>query len=409
MEESNETNLHTLRTDHVGSLLRPAQLKDAFLAHAAGRIDRDALRLAQDQAIAEVIAQQRRIGLPVVSDGEFRRLNWQVSFSEVEGWDLWGGSWRGFLQNPSLAAPDETPNTRGEDAVLSYRTPATARLVLRENFPLGEYRYAAKVLAEAADGTPAKAMLMGPDRVAQMCDRERSIAQYQDADAFLADVVAIQHRMVGQLIDAGCRYIQLDEPSYTGYVDEATLARLRAQGEDPLSNLERAIAADNAVIEGHAANRAAHDTGQATSQAAIFALHICRGNRASMWHREGAYDDIAERLFGQLRFDRLLLEYDTTRAGGFEPLRHVPRQARDGQRAAPVVVLGLLTTKTGRIETVDELRRRIDDASRFLPLEQLAISPQCGFASGISGNALTEDEQWRKLEVMLETARLVWG
>ena len=127
-----------------------------------------------------------------------------------------------------------------------------------------------------------------------------------------------------------------------------------------------------------------------------------------MWHREGTYDDIAERLFGQLRFDRLLLEYDTARAGGFEPLRHVPRVATDGH-PAPIVVLGIITTKTGRVETVDELRRRIDEAARFLPLEQLAISPQCGFASGIAGNALSDEEQWRKLDVMLETARQVWG
>ncbi len=133
---------------------------------------------------------------------------------------------------------------------------------------------------------------------------------------------------------------------------------------------------------------------------ATFAVHICRGNRASMWHREGHYDPIAERLFGGLKFDRLLLEYDTERAGGFEPLRYVPK--------GPVVVLGLITTKNGRVETVDELRARIDDAARFLPLEQLALSPQCGFASGIGGNFLTEDEQWRKLDVMLETARRVW-
>jgi 5-methyltetrahydropteroyltriglutamate--homocysteine methyltransferase len=229
---------------------------------------------------------------------------------------------------------------------------------------------------------------MGPDRVSQMCDIERSRATYPDRETFLADVVAIQRRMVGELVEAGCAYVQIDEPSYTGYVDPTTLERMRARGEDPIAGLARAIAADNAVIEGLAGR-------------AVFGLHVCRGNRASMWHREGHYDEIAERLFGGLAYDRLLLEYDTERAGSFEPLRYL--------RKGAIAVLGLITTKTGRVETVDELRRRIDEASRYLPLDQLAISPQCGFASGIAGNQLTMDEQWRKLDVMLETARRVWG
>jgi 5-methyltetrahydropteroyltriglutamate--homocysteine methyltransferase len=371
------------RVDHVGSLLRPEALKQAFLGHGAGRLDAAQLRAAQDEAIRGVIAAQEAHGLPVVTDGEFRRLNWQVSFSEVEGWDLWAGSWRNFLQNPENRGPDERPLSRGEDAVVSFRAPATARLRLVRNFPLAEYRYARGVARR-----PVKVTLMGPDRVAQMCDVERSRAVYADADAFLADVVRVQRQMVAELVEAGCDYVQLDEPSYTGYVDPPTLERMRAGGADPLRNLDRAIAADNAVIAGLA--------GRAT-----FGVHVCRGNRASMWHREGTYDAIAERLFGGLAFDRLLLEYDTERAGGFEPLRFVPK--------GKTVVLGLITTKTGRVETADELARRIDQASRFVPLDQLALSPQCGFASGIAGNLLTEDEQWRKLDVMLETARRVWG
>ena len=233
---------------------------------------------------------------------------------------------------------------------------------------------------------------MGPDRVSQMCDLPASKPVYDSADAFLADVVAVQSRMVGELVEAGCPYVQLDEPSYTGYVDRATLERMRARGEDPMANLRRAIAASNAVIAGHAGK-------------AVFGIHICRGNRASMWHREGTYDGIAEELFSTLRFDRLLLEYDTARAGGFEPLRFVPKGAI-GQ--APIVVLGLVTTKTGEVETVDALLRRIEDASRFIDVGQLALSPQCGFASGMSGNDLSHDQQWRKLEVILETARRVW-
>jgi 5-methyltetrahydropteroyltriglutamate--homocysteine methyltransferase len=374
------------RVDHVGSLLRPPALVEAFTACGQGRIAPAALEAAQDAAIRAVVARQEAVGLPVVSDGEYRRLNWQVSFAEVAGWDLSAGSWRNFLANPQLIYAGEKPLTRGKDAVETFRVPATARLSLVDNFPLREFRFLRSVATR-----PAKAMLMGPDRVAQMCDIPGSRPHYPDADAFLADVVAIQSRMVGELVDAGCPYVQLDEPSYTGYVDRATLERMQARGEDPMRSLNRAIAASNAVI--------APWRGRAT-----FGIHICRGNRASMWHREGTYDGIAEALFSTLTFDRLLLEYDTARAGGFEPLRFVPRGP-----AGPVVVLGLITTKTGEVESVDALVRRIADAQRFIPIDQLALSPQCGFASGIAGNLLGEDAQWRKLEVMLETARRVWG
>ncbi|CAM9674087.1 unnamed protein product, partial [Phaeothamnion confervicola] len=375
--------MSTIRVDHVGSLLRPEDLKAAFMRHATGQMTREALNAAQDAAISELVAREESHGLPVVTDGEYRRLNWQVSFSEVAGFDMWNTSWLNFKQNPGNLAPNETPMHKGEDAVLSFQTPVTEKLKLLRSFPLDEYRFAASVAKR-----PVKIPMMGPDRVCQMCDITGSKALYPDSDAFLADVVAIQRQMVVQLVDAGCTHVQIDEPSYTGYVDPPTLERLRSRGEDPLKNLDRAIAADNAVIAGL--------NGMAT-----FSLHICRGNRASMWHREGKYDPIAERLFGSLKFDRLLLEYDTERAGGFEPLRYVPKGV--------IVVLGLITTKTGRVETVDELKRRIEDASRFIDVGQLALSPQCGFASGIAGNMLTEDEQWAKLDVMLETARHVWG
>jgi len=375
--------LSRARTDHVGSLLRPEPLKAMFMRHATAAAGRDELRHAQDEAIREVVSRQEAHGLPVVTDGEYRRLNWQVSFSEVDGWDLWKISWDGFRRHPENRTTEEQPHQRGADAVLSFRTPAFARLRLTRNFPLDEYRYTRSVASR-----PVKVTLMGPDRVCQMCDIERSREIYPDRESFLADVVTIQREMVGQLVAAGCDYVQIDEPSYTGYVDPPTLERMRADGVDPLRNLERAIDADNQVIEGLAGK-------------AVFGLHVCRGNRASMWHREGKYDAIAERLFGGLKYDRLLLEYDTERAGTFEPLRFVPK--------GRIAVLGLITTKTGRVEAVDELKRRLDEASRYLPLEQLALSPQCGFASGIAGNLLGEAEQWRKLDVMLETARQVWG
>lgn len=370
-------------TDHIGSLLRPKALIDAFKQFARNELRPDFFEAEQDDAIRAVVAKQEAHGIPYVTDGEYRRLNWQVSFSEVSGWDLWEISWKGFLKNPGNIAPSEKPNTKGEDAVVSFRTPATARLKLVNSFPLKELKF-----LKAAAKAPAKVTLMGPDRVCQMCDIEGSRAVYANADAFLADVVAIQRQMVDELVANGCDYIQIDEPSYTGYVDPPTLERMKAKGEDPLKNLRRAIEADNAVI--------ANVKGRA-----VTGLHICRGNRASMWHREGKYDAIAEALFGSLKYDRLLLEYDTARAGGFEPLRFVPKGV--------TAVLGLITTKTGEVETVDALRRRIDDAAKYVPLEQIALSPQCGFASGIAGNLLGEDAQWRKLDVMRETARQVWG
>lgn len=377
------TDLRRVRVDQVGSFLRPESLKSAFLAHARGTLPMDALVAAQDAAIRDLVAKQEALGLPFVTDGEYRRLNWQVSFSDVAGWDLWSGSWAQFLKSPSNLGAGEQPNAKGTDAVLSYRTPATGRLRLVESFPAKE----AAFLHEVTD-LPAKITLMGPDRVCQMCDVPGSAPHYADADAFLADVVAIQRTMVRDLAAAGLAYVQIDEPSFTGYVDPATLARMEQRGEDPLANLQRAIAADNAVIEG-------------LPPGCTTGLHICRGNRASMWHREGSYDAIAEAVFGGLRHDRLLLEYDTSRAGGFEPLRFVPK--------GRVVVLGLVTTKTGEVETAEALLRRLEEAGRYIDLDQVALSPQCGFASGIGGNMLPESAQWRKMEVILETARRLWG
>jgi len=376
--------LKKLRVDHVGSLLRPQSLIDAFLARGRDEIDQSKLIAEQDAAIRDVISKQEAIGLPIVSDGEYRRLNWQVSFSEVDGWDLWKGSWRIFLASPTQLMEGEKPGQRGADAVEEYKSPATGKLALRENFPLTEFAF----LNEQAN-LPTKVMLMGPDRVSQMCDVEKSAPYYSDRQTFLADVAAIHNKMVAEIIDAGCQYIQLDEPSYTGYVDRSTLERMASRGEDPMQNLANAVGASNAAIAGYDGK-------------ACFSLHICRGNRASMWHREGTYDGIAEYLFGNLKFDRLLLEYDTDRAGGFEPLRFVPK-------GGPTVVLGLITTKNGVVEKADDLRSKIEEASKHIDIDQIAISPQCGFASGIGGNFLTEDEQWRKLEVMLEVADNVWG
>jgi 5-methyltetrahydropteroyltriglutamate--homocysteine methyltransferase len=229
--------------------------------------------------------------------------------------------------------------------------------------------------------------LVGPDRITQRFDYQNSKSVYWSTEDFVADVVRIEREMIRSLIDAGCRYIQIDAPSYTAYVDAPSLDEMKERGEDPMKNLMRSIKADNEILR--------------LFDGVTFGIHLCRGNQRSMWHREGTYDEIAERLLNELKHDRFLFEYDTPRAGGFEPLRFLPK--------GKIMVLGLVSTKVPRLETVDELKRRIDEAARYVPLEQLAISPQCGFSSDVVGNLINEDDQKRKLEVVVETARQVWG
>jgi len=375
--------LDRLRVDNVGSMLRPEPLRAAFRARAAFEIDDEALERAQDDAIRALIARQEAIGMPVIVDGEFRRTGYLASFGEVEGAGHWLDNWTPHTvgrEHPVAAGA-----VRGRDPVHddSLRSAATTRLRLRRSRPLREFRF-----AQAQTAVPAKVTLIGPDRVSTLHSLGAPGDVYTDADEFIGDVVAVEREMIAELIAAGCRYVHVDEPGFTAYADDASLAVLRARGEDPIVNLERSIAANNALIEGF-------------PDEVTFGVHLCRGNRESQWHREGSYDAIAEPVLGGLRYDRLLLEYDTERAGGFEPLRFV--------RAGAVVVLGLLTTKTGALEAVDEVKRRIEEASRYVPPERLAISPQCGFASGIAGNLISEEEQWRKLERTLEVAREVWG
>ena len=378
-------SLRNLRVDQVGSLLRPRDLIEAFVSRGCDQIDDDALQSLQDKAIEAVVSKQEALGLPIVLDGEYRRLNWQVSFSRVAGWDLWQRSWDLFLKNPGQdASVGEKAGERGTDAVEVFKVPATMDLSLIENFPLREFNFLRSITE-----TPSKIMIMGPDRVAQMCDVSNSHGPYRSREVFLDHVAEIQNQMVGELIQAGCTYIQIDEPSYTGYVDAHSLGRIKEMGEDPEENLRRAVRATNSVISSY-------------QGLACFGVHICRGNRASMWHREGSYDRIAEYLFSELMFDRLLLEYDTERAGSFDALRFVPKNG-------PVVVLGLITTKTDKVESVDDLLFRVEEAQKFIDIGQLAISPQCGFASGIGGNLLSEYSQWQKLEVMLEAAEKIWG
>jgi 5-methyltetrahydropteroyltriglutamate--homocysteine methyltransferase len=369
------------RVDNVGSLLRPPALIDAFARWERGALDGAALTAAQDIAVREVVAAQERIGVPVVTDGEYRRSQFMESFAMVAGFTGWSERHRALR-----AARRAQMQSGGIDLVeapsVKALTPATEPLSLVDNRPLAEFAF-----AQALTERPVKATLIGPDRIYQSFDAEASTDVYPDSAAFLADVVAVQRAMIDGLVQAGCRYVHMDAPGFTAYVDPTSLERMRARGWDPQRRMTETVAAENAAIRGH--------------DGVTFGIHLCRGNEQSHWHREGSYDAIAEQLFATLEHQRLLLEYDTERAGGFAPLRFVPHDK--------VVVLGLVTSKSGALESRDEVLRRIEAAGRHFPVERMAISPQCGFASVIEGNRIGPEEQWRKFELLLDVADEVWG
>ena len=386
--------LSKLRIDQVGSLVSPHALRTLSKQHRLGEIGDNELRAGQDEAIRAAVKKQEAIGIPIVTDGEFRRQNFQESFSAaVSGYEVFKDvektlAWQ--EPNRPLTRTEQKFDAPGP-AVVTRRA-VTERLSLRRNVVLDEFKFCASVASN-----PVKVSLIGPDRIAQRFAWERSQAVYSDIDEFVADVVAIERQMIQQLVDAGCRYIHIDAPGFTAYVDPVSLERMRARGEDPERNLDRAIEAENAIIAGF--------------KDVVFGLHICRGNPRgfdpktgkifAQWHREGHYDAIAERLFGTLDHERMLLEYDSERAGGFDPLRFI--------RKGKIAVLGLVSTKTADLETKDDLRRRIDEASRYLPLDQLALSPQCGFSSAVEAAQIDEDVQWQKFETIIDTARGVWN
>ena len=378
--------LAKIRTDVVGSLLRPMAVREARIKFDDGKIAAAALRTIEDEAVRAAIRLQEDAGLDVITDGEMRRLNFQDSFgASVEGYDANRSTLKVYEQRVEGSAPGQRwdiAQMHDAGTAVAHRRPAKARLTLARNVPLEEYRFVSPLAK-----SPAKVSLIGPDRIAQRFEHENSTSVYRDMDDFLADVVAIERQIVTSLVEAGCRYVHIDAPGFTAYVDEPTMAQMRARGEDPMLNFARSLKAEAAVV--------------ADYPGVTFGIHLCRGNQRSMWHREGAYDAIAERLFNELPHDRFLLEYDTPRAGSFEPLRFVPK--------GRVVVLGLVSTKVPEIETTDMLKRRIEEASKYIPLDQLAISPQCGFASDVVGNLLSLDDQKRKLERVVETARQVWG
>jgi len=378
--------LARIRNDVVGSLLRPAGLKQARAGYDEGKISLEELTAIEDRNIRDAVKLQEEIGLSVVTDGEYRRLNFQDSFGEsVAGFDAGKPSLHFYEKRVEGGSPLrrwEIPD-QGEQkgTAVSQRRPVAEKIRLARNVPMEEFRYLRQVAEK-----PGKVALIGPDRIAQRFDWQNSKSVYSGLDEFVADVVKVEREIIRGLVEAGCRYVQIDAPGYTAYVDPPSLAAMRARGEDPQENFSRSLNADNAMLAGF--------------DDVTFGIHLCRGNQRSMWHREGSYDEIAERLLNELNYDRFLFEYDTPRAGGFEPLRFLPK--------GKVIVLGLVSTKVPELESVDELKRRIDLAAKYAPLEQIAISPQCGFSSDVVGNLISAEDQQRKLERVVETARQVW-
>lgn len=358
------------RSDVVGSLLRPTYLKEARDHHATGAISDAEFKQIEDRAVDEAITLQVKAGLDVVSDGEMRRFAFYGHFIDaIEGFDKSGG-W-------AIPFRDE----QGNELVLQ-RPVVVSRLKRRRHLCAEEFTY-----LRARTDRAAKVTLISAQQAAAYYDPEKSRGAYPTIDAYLADVVDILRAEVDELIRLGCTYIQVDAPQYAALIDPAIREGYRQRGNDPDRLLDRCIELDNAVIGDH--------------PGVVFGIHLCRGNNQSKFYASGGYDPIAAQVFQRTRFQRFLLEYDDARSGGFEPLRHVPDDR--------TVVLGLVTTKKGALEAKDEITERIREAATFVPLERLALSPQCGFASTEQGNHLTDAEQEAKLRLVAETAREVWG
>jgi methionine synthase II (cobalamin-independent) len=355
------------RADHVGSFLRPA---DLLAARASGT----PLRAMEDQYILKMLAKQKALGFQIFTDGELRRRNFMSELTDaVDGFDMGDAiarDWDAAQEKPKVASVTGVVNRK-----LRRMHPLTEReLPFMKLHSPGDI----KILLPSATQFPAIAFKRGvTDKV------------YANHSELLWDIVEIMKQDTAQLAAEGVKYIQIDAPRYSYYLDPKWREWIkREMGQDPEEALDEAIAADNACFD--AARR----------PGVTVAIHLCRGNNRSHWYAEGGYDAIAEKLFGSLRVDRFLLEYDDERAGTFEPLRLVPKDK--------VVVLGLITTKKAQLEKSDDVVNRIKEAAKYFPLENLAISPQCGFASTAEGNLLTEDEQWAKLKLVVNTARRVW-
>jgi 5-methyltetrahydropteroyltriglutamate--homocysteine methyltransferase len=371
------TRAETIRADVVGSLLRPPELLEARARYAVGEIPAPEFKRIEDRAVDWAISLQERAGLPVVTDGEMRRESFQSQLVEaVEGFsghtiDAWlWGDWHG----------DERVGGKKTD-----RPPelgVTGKLCRRRHLSVEEFVY-----ARARTDRLVKVTLPSPSMYANLWSPELSREAYPTLDAFLEDVAEILREEVDELIRLGAEYIQLDAPHYPLLLDPATRGFYEERGWPFERWMSRGVELDNHVIGNH--------------PGVTFGFHLCRGNQGSRWLVSGSYEPLARHLFASVNAGRLMLEYDDERSGTFEPLAHVPEDK--------TAVLGLVTTKSGRPETPEELEGRIREASRYLPLERLALSPQCGFATSVVGNALRVEDEERKLRAIARTAENVWG
>jgi 5-methyltetrahydropteroyltriglutamate--homocysteine methyltransferase len=361
------------RADHVGSLLRPQALRDARNRFQRNEISKEQLRAIEDDAIRDVVKKQEAIGLQSITDGEFRRTFFHIDFLQrLAGVAVSGGIGVKF-------------HTR--DGVIDFAPPritVTGKLRHVEDIQTADFTF----LKSVATKTP-KVTIPSPTMVHFRGGRKGiDITAYPELDEFFEDLAEAYRQEVASLYKAGCRYIQFDDTNLAYLCDPVIREQARERGEDP-SALPHAYAAlINAVIDDRPTDL-------------TVAIHLCRGNMRSAWVAEGGYEPVADVLFNELHVDAYFLEYDDERSGTFEPLRFVP--------AERVVVLGLMTTKTAALESVAAITRRIDEASRYVPLERLCLSPQCGFSSTADGNQITEADQWAKLERLVGVTRQVWG
>jgi 5-methyltetrahydropteroyltriglutamate--homocysteine methyltransferase len=360
-----------IHADHIGSFLRPANILEA---RARGEDGTEHLRGLEDAAIVRVIEKQRAVGLDVLSDGEFRRTGFQNGLIDaVEGFN------RGEHIQRTWSGADVS-------AALPPRGTVTAKLNQIKRLTDHEVPF----LREQAGNDVYKITLPSATQYAAIAWKKGvSDTVYPKPSDLLHDITAIMVREIEGLAEQGVPYIQIDAPRYSYYLDPKWREWLRSEmGEDPDVLLDEALAADNTSF------KAAKKAG------VMLAIHLCRGNNRSKWYAEGGYDAIAEKMFNTLEVDRFLLEYEDERSGNFEPLRFVPK--------GKTVVLGLVSSKVPQLEDKAELVKRIEEAAKYVPIENLAISPQCGFASVMEGNEMSEDQEWAKLGLVVDTARTVW-
>jgi methionine synthase II (cobalamin-independent) len=357
------------RADHVGSLLRPQVLKDAFRDHHAGKLSDAEFRVIQDRCIRAAVAMQEEVGLQSITDGEFRRGSWFLGFVEaIDG----------------LTTRDAPFCFHGGGQAKFQTAYVEGKLRRRRGITTDEFSF-----LRAATGRTQKITMPAPSLVHFLGGGATvNRTAYPDLDEFWTDLTAIYAEELAELGRLGCTYVQLDEVMCAMLCDPALREAATTAGEDPDALLDAYIAAANRAIAGRPAGM-------------TVAMHLCRGNYKGQWMAAGGYEPVAEKLFNGVAVDAFFLEYDSERAGGFEPLRFMPPDK--------TVVLGLVSSKTAELESLDALRRRIDAASRFVPPERLGISPQCGFASSVGGNPLSMDDQRRKLARVVEAAEAVWS